>query len=110
AVHVATAAEAIALAEKAGFDPAQTLDLIANGPAASGIVRFKMPRFTERRFDAPDFALRHMMKDARYAVVLGEKFGARLDLVRAAADVYGRAEKMAFGDLDFAGVFEAPAD
>lgn len=110
AVHIATAAEAIAFAEKAGFDPAQTLDLIAKGPAGSGIVNFKMPRFSERRFDAADFALRHMLKDARYALALGEKFGKRLDLVRAAADVYDRADRMGFGDLDFAGVFKAVAD
>ena len=93
AVHVAAAAEAIALAEQAGFDPAQTASLIANGPAGSGIVQFKMPRFKERRFDAPDFALRHMLKDSRYALALGERFAMRLDLVRAAADVYQRADE-----------------
>ena len=69
-----------------------------------------MQRLKERRFDAPDFALRHMLKDSRYALVLGERFAMRLDLVRAAADVYERADKMGFGDLDFAGVFKAVAD
>ncbi len=109
AVHIAAAAEAIALAEKAGFDHAKTLQLIANGPTGSGIVNFKMPRFSERRFDAADFALRHMLKDARYALALGDEFKTRLDLVRAAADVYDRADKMGFGDLDFAGVYKAVA-
>jgi len=107
AVHVAAAAEAIALAAKAGFDPAQTAGLIANGPAGSFIVQMKMPRFSERRFDAADFALRHMLKDSRYALALGEKYGMRLDLVRAAAADYERADEMGFGDLDFAGVFNA---
>ena len=107
AVHVATAAEAIALAAKAGFDPAQVLSLIDNGPAASFIVKFKMPRFSEGRFDEPDFALRHMLKDARYALALGEKLGARLDAVRGATADYERADKMGLGDLDFAGVLKA---
>jgi 3-hydroxyisobutyrate dehydrogenase len=110
AVHIATASEAIALAGKAGFDPAQTASLIQNGPAASGIVQMKMPRFAERRFDAADFALRHMLKDSRYALALGERFGMQLDLVRAAATVYERADRMGFGDLDFAGVIKAVAD
>jgi 3-hydroxyisobutyrate dehydrogenase len=110
AVHVATAAEAMALAAKAGFDPAQTAGLIANGPAGSFIVQMKMPRLSERRFDAADFALRNMLKDSRYALTLGEKYGMRLDLVRAAAAVYERADEMGFGDLDFAGVFNAVAD
>ena len=110
AVHIATAAEAIALAAKAGFDPAQALSLIENGPAASFIVKFKMPRFSEQRFDDADFALRHMLKDARYALALGEKFGARLDVVRGATADYDRADKMGFGDLDFAGVVKAMAD
>jgi 3-hydroxyisobutyrate dehydrogenase len=110
AVHVATAAEAMALAVRAGFDPAQTAGLIANGPAGSFIVQMKMPRLSERRFDAADFALRNMLKDSRYALALGEKYGMRLDLVRAAAAVYERADEMGFGDLDFAGVFNAVAD
>jgi len=110
AVHVAAASEAIALAAKAGFDPAQTAGLIANGPAGSGIVQMKLPRLTERRFDAADFALRHMLKDSRYALALGEKLAMRLDLVRAAAAVYERADDMGFGDLDFSGVLNAVAD
>jgi 3-hydroxyisobutyrate dehydrogenase len=110
AVHVAAAAEAIALAAKAGFDRAQVLSLIDNGPAASFMVKFKMPRFTEQRFDDADFALRHMIKDARYALALGEKYGARLDVVRGATADYERADKMGFGDLDFAGVLKAMLD
>ncbi len=110
AVHVAAAAEAISLAATAGFDRAQTASLIANGPAGSAIVQMKMPRFTERRFDEADFALRHMLKDSRYALALGEKCGMRLDLVRAAAAVYERADEMGFGDLDFSGVLNAVAD
>ena len=110
AVHVATAAEAIALAGKAGFDPAQTLSLIDNGPAASFIVKFKMPRFSEQRFDDADFALRHMLKDARYALALGERFGAPLDVVRGAATEFDRADRMGFCDIDFAGVLKAMID
>jgi 3-hydroxyisobutyrate dehydrogenase len=110
AVHVATAAEAIALAAKAGFDPAQTASLIANGPAGSFIVQFKMPRFSQGRFDDADFALRHMLKDSRYALALGEKLGMRLEVVRAAAADYERADEMGFGDLDFSGVLKALAD
>jgi hypothetical protein len=34
----------------------------------------------------------------------------RLDVVRAAAAAYERADEMGFGDLDFAGVFNAVAD
>lgn len=110
AVHVAAAAEAMALAAKAGFDPAQTAGLIANGPAGSGIVQMKMPRLKERRFDEADFALRHMLKDSRYALALGEKLAMRLDLVRAASAVYERADERGFGDLDFSGVFNAVVD
>jgi 3-hydroxyisobutyrate dehydrogenase len=110
AVHVATAAEAMALAARAGFDPAQTAGLIANGPAGSFIVQMKMPRLSERRFDAADFALRHMLKDSRYALALGEKLGMRLEVVRAAAADYERADEMGFGDLDFSGVLKAMAN
>jgi 3-hydroxyisobutyrate dehydrogenase len=109
AVHIATAAEAIELAARAGFDAAQTTALIAAGPAGSGIVQFKMPRFRERHFDEPDFALRHMLKDARFAVALGDRLGMRLDVVRAAAASYQRAVEAGFGDLDFAGILAAIA-
>jgi 3-hydroxyisobutyrate dehydrogenase len=110
AVHVATAAEAIALAAAAGFDRAQTASLVENGPAASFIVKFKMPRFSEQRFGDADFALRHMLKDVRYALALGDKFGAPLDVVRGAAADYERADRNGLGDLDFAGVLRAMPD
>jgi 3-hydroxyisobutyrate dehydrogenase len=107
AVHIATVSEALVLARRAGFDLKQASALILAGAAASPIVQMKMPRLLEHRFGDTDFALRHMLKDARYAVALGEKLGMRLAMVTAGVDPFTRAEENGLGDLDFSAVLEA---
>ncbi len=107
AIQVAAAAEALALAERAGFDRAQVADLIAGGGLGSPLVKMKMPRMSGLAFDNPDFALRHMVKDLRYAGDLAASLGVSPDLAGAAAGYYTRAEAEGHGDRDFAAVLAA---
>ena len=104
AIQIAASAEALALAEKAGFDRARIADLIAGGGLGSPLVKMKMPRMSGLDFDHPDFALRHMVKDLRYAADLAASLGVTPDLAGAAAGYYARAEAEGHGDEDFAAV------
>ena len=45
-----------------------------------------------------------MLKDARYAVALGESQGLPVDVLRGAAAAFARAEAKGFGDADVAAV------
>jgi len=104
AAQTAALAEALAVAEKAGFEKARISALILAGAAASPVVKQKLPRMLERDFEPADFALSLMLKDARYATDLAHSLGAPADLVSGAAKAFARAEAKGLGPKDFAAV------
>ena len=107
AVQIAAAAEAVALAEKAGFDRATATALIGGGGLGSPLVKMKMSRMAALDFGDPDFALRHMAKDLRYAGALAAEVAARTPIAGATAAVYREAEATGHGEEDFAAVLAA---
>lgn len=107
AVHLALAAEAITLAEKAGLNREQVIGLITNGAGASPIIKGKMPRMEAQNFDDPDFTVDNVVKDTRYAIALGEQFGVSLDDVRAASALFQHASEQGLGGDDMAAVLAA---
>ena len=106
AVHLAALAEGLALAEQAGLDLQQLVPLINNGAVNSNMVKGKLPRMIERRYDDPDFILKWMQKDVRYALQLGEQRGFTLKTVQAAAEVLKAAGDKGYGEKDMAVVVE----
>lgn len=107
--QLAGLAEALALAAKAGIDPARAGALIAGSVVASPAVVGKLPRMVERRFAAPDAALRLVAKDQRYVLDLARSLGVELEILPAVAAIYRRAVEEGFGDLDLAAVAESVA-
>jgi 3-hydroxyisobutyrate dehydrogenase len=107
AVHVAALAEALALAKKTGFDPNVAAELIKASASASPAVATKLPRMVESRYGETDFALKHMLKDTRYALALARQHGIDLSLVAPTTRLLEKAAAMDKGDLDFAVVAEA---
>jgi 3-hydroxyisobutyrate dehydrogenase len=104
AAQVATLAEALDVARKAGFRPEQISSLIVNGAALSPIVKLKLPRMLERDYDQTDFGLSLMLKDARYAAALAQALGTPADMISAAVNAFSRAEAKGLGAKDFAAV------
>ena len=104
AVELAAVAEALAWARKAGFAADKVSALIGASSAASPIVKAKLERMIEGKFDDPDFALYLIHKDARYGLALAQALGVRHDMVAAAAAAYGRVEAMGLGAMDCAAV------
>src|ERR1700677_557889 len=74
--QIAALAEALEVARKAGFKAEKISELILGGPAASPMVKLKLPRMLARDFEPADFALNLMLKDARYAAALAQSLGA----------------------------------
>ncbi|NWG93007.1 MAG: NAD(P)-dependent oxidoreductase [Parvularculaceae bacterium] len=105
--QLAGLAEALTLAAKAGIDPARAGALIAKSVVASPAIVGKLPRMVERRFAAPDAALRLVAKDQRYALDLARALGADLEILPVVAAIYARAEREGLGDLDLAAVLES---
>jgi 3-hydroxyisobutyrate dehydrogenase len=107
AAQTAALAEALKLAHRAGFDPAQTQTLILAGAAASPIVQAKLPRMISGSFDETDFALYLMHKDSRYGVALAQRLGAPHEMIDGARTAFARAEAAGLGVKDFAAVAAA---
>jgi 3-hydroxyisobutyrate dehydrogenase len=92
AVQIASLAEGIAMAERAGLDMNLVAEALATGAVASPQVIRHSKRMVARDFSGASFttALRH--KDAVYAVKLAESLLAGTPLVgRAAVEAYARA-------------------
>jgi 3-hydroxyisobutyrate dehydrogenase len=102
--QMAALAEALEVARKAGFRDEQISELILGGPAASPMVKLKLPRMLAQDFEPTDFALNLMLKDARYATALAQSLGAPAGMIEGAAKVFARADAKGLGDKDMAAV------
>jgi len=103
-LHTVAAAEALALARRAGLDLAQTVDILAQGAAASKMLEVRGPKMVEGRFD-PLMKIDLFLKDIRLIVEAGEELGAKLPLTRAMQELYGAALAGGQAKDDLAGVF-----
>lgn len=102
--QIASLAEAMTLAAKAGIDPVRAGGLLAGSVVASPLVVSRLPRMVERRFGDTEAALRLVAKDQRYARDLATALGADLEIVPVVAEMFARAEREGLGDLDLAAV------
>jgi len=92
AVQIASLAEGIAIAERAGLDMNLVAEAMATGAVASPQVIRHSRRMVARDFSGASFtaALRH--KDAAYAVALAETLLPGVPVSRAALAAYDRAK------------------
>lgn len=104
-VQVLVLAEATHLAEAGGLDRATFLQLTAEGPVGSPIVKMKAPSLATEEFTSM-FALKLMKKDMGLAVQQGAAVGVPLPTAAAALQSYVAALSAGLGDLDFAAVFQ----
>jgi putative dehydrogenase len=103
-INLAGAAEALAMAQRLGLDPAATLGVIEQSSGQSWIGSDRM-----RRAIAGDYAPRAhvtlLQKDTRLAVQAAAAAGFEGPLGPAARDVFARAAEAGLGDLDDAALF-----
>jgi 3-hydroxyisobutyrate dehydrogenase-like beta-hydroxyacid dehydrogenase len=100
--------EALALADKAGLSGADLLDVIDAGAIANPMFKMKGAQIAQGAF-APAFPLKHMQKDLRLAVALGDSLGQPLFSASAANESFKRAKALGFSDQDFCAVYSAIA-
>jgi len=98
--------EALALAGKAGLSSADLLDVLDSGALANPMFKMKGAQITQGSFD-PAFPLKHMQKDLRLAVALGDTLGQPLFAAAAANESFKKAKALGFSDQDFCAVFKA---
>ena len=97
--------EGLALAGKAGLESADLLEVVDAGAIANPMFKMKGAQIAQGTF-APAFPLKHMQKDLRLAVALGDTLGQPLFSAAAANESFKRAKAMGLADQDFCAVFK----
>ena len=98
--------EGLAMGEKAGLDAADMLDVIDAGAMANPMFRLKGGLITAGDFSTA-FPLKHMQKDLRLAVDLGDRLAQPLFTAAAVNEAFKRARGLGFGDEDFSALFKS---
>jgi putative dehydrogenase len=105
-VHLAAAAEALSLAEKAGVSPAKALEIVSGSAAASWMLKDRGPRMLE---DKPivTIAVDLFVKDLGIVLAAGSEAKAALPLAAAAHQLFLAVSGQGKGAEDASKVIEA---
>ena len=103
--QVAGLAEALSLIERSGLDTQKALGVLTEGAPGSPLVKLLSGRMVARKYE-PNFLLRLMAKDLRYAVTEADHQGLDLDMGRAALRVFEHAIAAGLGEEDMSAVVE----
>jgi 3-hydroxyisobutyrate dehydrogenase len=103
--QAAALAEALSLIERSGLDREKSLRVLTEGAPGSPLVKLLSGRMTARQYE-PNFLLRLMAKDLRYAVSEADHQALDLDMGRAALRVFEHAIAAGQGDEDMSAVVE----
>ncbi len=95
--------EGLTLGARAGLESADILDVLDAGAMSNPMFRLKGPQIVQDTFP-PAFPLKHMQKDLRLALNLGNQLGQALHTTASANELFKTALGMGLGDSDFAAV------
>jgi 3-hydroxyisobutyrate dehydrogenase-like beta-hydroxyacid dehydrogenase len=99
-------AEGLSLGEKAGLNMSDILDVLDQGVIANQMFRLKGAMMVEGNFPTA-FPLKHMQKDMRLALLMGDDNGQALYTAGAANFSYIQARNKGRDDEDFSAVLQA---
>lgn len=100
-VHLAAAAEAVALAIRLGLDPAVTVDVLRGGSGASPLFDDRGPRMTQLDGEVEVFTrLAILAKDNGLVEQEAHTYGAHVPLLKAAKQQYQLAAELGLLDSD----------
>lgn len=100
AVTTGVLAEAYGLVSKAGVDPQRLADALELNACYSGLIAMKLPQIMARDYE-PHFSLKHMFKDAQFALNLAKQLGVEAPVLSTTASVMFRGIQKGQGDRDY---------
>lgn len=101
---MAALSEGMALGKKAGLSGEQLLEVLDAGALSSPMIRGKGAVLLKGDY-TPSFPLKHLQKDLRLAVDLGDNLGQPLHCTASVNEVFKRALAAGYGDEDIAAVY-----
>ena len=106
AIQIASAAEGMAIAERAGLDLKTVADAIATGQAASPQVVRNTQTIAADNHERVIFTSTLRLKDVEYALRLAEKLGIRSPFGRVAADAFRLLCERGYAQANESRIFE----
>jgi 3-hydroxyisobutyrate dehydrogenase-like beta-hydroxyacid dehydrogenase len=97
--------EGLALGEKVGLPMTSVLEVLAQGAINNPMFQLKGPLMADGSFN-PAFPLKHMQKDMRLALLMGDQHSQPLSTAAAANNSFIKARNAGFGDEDFSAVLK----
>ena len=98
--------EGLALAAKAGLEGSDLLDVLDSGALANPMFKMKGAQIAKGAFTVA-FPLKHMQKDLRLALALGDTLGQPLFSAASANETFKKAKALGFSEQDFCAVYQA---
>jgi putative dehydrogenase len=106
AIHNVASAEALMLAEAAGLDIHQVVDLVGPGAGGSRMFQLRAPMMADRHYTPPTMRVATWKKDMTVIGAFAKELGVETPLFSLTAPVYDEAIAIGLGDQDTAAVFE----
>jgi 3-hydroxyisobutyrate dehydrogenase-like beta-hydroxyacid dehydrogenase len=106
AIHNVASAEAMLLAERAGLDLKQVIEMVAPGAGGSRMFQMRAPMMANRSYEPATMRISTWKKDMAIIAEFAAELGCETPLFTMTQPVYTRAMAMGLGDQDTAAVFE----
>jgi 3-hydroxyisobutyrate dehydrogenase len=102
-VQAASLAEAVAFIQASGIDSRKALMVLTNGAPGSPLIKLLSARASAGDF-TPNFELRLMAKDLKYALDEGTRHNTTLRTAASALEIFNQAIAAGYGEKDFSAV------
>lgn len=106
AIHNVASAEAMLLAERAGLDLKQVIEMVAPGAGGSRMFQMRAPMMASRSYEAATMRIATWKKDMAIIAEFAAELGCETPLFTMTQPVYTQAMAMGLGHQDTAAVFE----
>ena len=106
AIHNVASAEAMALAQRAGLDLQQVIDMVGPGAGGSRMFQMRAPMMLSGVYEPATMRVSTWQKDMAIIAAFASELGATTPLFDRTRPVYDEAMAMNLGDQDTAAVFK----
>lgn len=106
AIHNVASAEAMLLAERAGLDLNQVIEMVAPGAGGSRMFQMRAPMMAKRAYEPATMRISTWKKDMAIIAEFADGLGLETPMFTLTQPVYTQAMAMGLGPQDTAAVFE----
>jgi putative dehydrogenase len=103
-IHNLSTAEAVVLAQKAGLDPLEMLDVVGDGAGSSRMLQVRGPMMAAGSYDEPGMKLEVYQKDLEIIAAFAQEVGAPTPLFSVSAMFHAAALAQGRGKQDTAAI------